>query len=120
MHIKEKKPKDIIDEYLTSTYFSILAKDIGLNPFNYSFPTLPLVQDIYTVIDKSFRTEFIVYFGITEIDTIFDMNDLNIIISFNILFVDIGHNINEQIISGVIYNEEKIYKRPIGTIKKRK
>ena len=34
--------------------------------------------------------------------------NLNIIISFNILFVDIGHNINEQIISGVIYNEEKI------------
>ena len=34
--------------------------------------------------------------------------NLNIIISFNILFVDIGYNINEQIISGVIYNEEKI------------
>ena len=34
--------------------------------------------------------------------------NLNIIISFNILFVDIGHNINEQIISEVIYNEEKI------------
>ena len=63
------KPQNEIDFYLTSGYFSILAKDIGLNPFNYSFPTLPLVQDIYTVIDKSFRTEFIVYFGITEIDT---------------------------------------------------
>lgn len=34
--------------------------------------------------------------------------NLNIIISFNILFVDIAHNINEQIISGIIYNEEKI------------
>jgi len=63
------KPQKEIDSYLTSGYFSILTKDIGLNPFNYSFPTLPLVQDIYTVIDKSFRTEFIIYFGITEIDT---------------------------------------------------
>ena len=63
------KPQKEIDFYLTSGYFSILAKDIGLNPFNYSFPTLPLIQDIYTVIDKSFRTEFIIYFGITEIDT---------------------------------------------------
>ena len=63
------KPQKEIDFYLTSGYFSVLAKDIGLDPFNYSFPTLPLVQDIYTVIDKSFRTEFIIYFGITEIDT---------------------------------------------------
>ena len=63
------KPQNEIDFYLTSGYFSILAKDIGLNPFNYSFPTLPIVQDIYTVIDKSFRTEFLIYFGITEIDT---------------------------------------------------
>ena len=63
------KPQKEIDFYLTSGYFSILAKDIGLNPFNYSFPTLPLIQDIYTVIDKSFRTEFIIYYGITEIDT---------------------------------------------------
>ena len=63
------KPKDIIDEYLTSTYFSILSKDIGLNPFNYSFPTITIFQDLYTTIDKSLLKEFIIYFGITEIDT---------------------------------------------------
>ena len=63
------KPKDIIDEYLTSTYFSILAKDIGLNPFNYSFPAVSIFQDLYTTIDKSLLKEFIMYFGITEIDT---------------------------------------------------
>ena len=63
------KPKDIIDEYLTSTYFSILSKDIGLNPFNYSFPTISIFQDLYTTIDKSLLKEFIMYFGITEIDT---------------------------------------------------
>ena len=63
------KPKDIIDEYLTSTYFSILAKDIGLNPFNYSFPVVTIFQDLYTTIDKSLLKEFIIYFGINEIDT---------------------------------------------------
>ena len=63
------KPKNIIDEYLTSTYFSILAKDIGLNPFNYSFPAISIFQDLYTTIDKSVLKEFILYFGITEIDT---------------------------------------------------
>ena len=63
------KPKEVIDQYLTSTYFSILAKDIGLNPFNYSSPTVSIFQDLYTTIDKSILKEFIVYFGITEIDT---------------------------------------------------
>ena len=63
------KPKNIIDEYLTSTYFSILSKDIGLNPFNYSFPVISIFQDLYTTIDKSVLKEFIMYFGITEIDT---------------------------------------------------
>ena len=47
------KPQNIIVEYLTSTYFSISAKDIGFNPFNYSFPIVPILQDLYTSIDKS-------------------------------------------------------------------
>jgi hypothetical protein len=63
------KPKNIIDEYLTSTYFSILSKDIGLNPFNYSFPVISIFQDLYTTIDKSMLKEYIMYFRITEIDT---------------------------------------------------
>ena len=62
-------PQNEIDHYLSSTYFSILAKDIGLNPFNYSFPVIPVIRDITTNVDKSSLTEFIIYFGITEIDT---------------------------------------------------
>ena len=62
-------PQREIDDYLTSTYFSILARDIGLNPSNYSFPALPIIQDIRTNIDKSVKSEFILYFGIAEIDT---------------------------------------------------
>ena len=63
------KPQDIIDAYLSSTYFSILVKDIGLNPFNYTSPTIPIIQDLYTSIDKSMKKEYILYFGITEINT---------------------------------------------------
>jgi len=62
-------PQSEIDYYLTSTYFSVLARDIGLNPSNYSFPALPIIQDIRTNIDKSVKSEFILYFGIAEIDT---------------------------------------------------
>ena len=63
------KPQDIIDQYLTATYFSAIAKDIGFNPFNYSFPIIPTIQDFYTAIDKSIFKEFIMYFGVAEINT---------------------------------------------------
>ena len=63
------KPKNIIDEHLTSTYFSILVKDIGFNPLNYSFPAVPIIQYLHTSVDKSVLKEYIMYFGITEIDT---------------------------------------------------
>ena len=63
------KPQNIIDEYLASTYFSMSAKDIGYNPFNYSFPIAPILQDLYASIDKSIFKEYIMYFGIAEINT---------------------------------------------------
>jgi hypothetical protein len=87
------KPQKEIDFYLTSGYFSVLAKDIGLDPFNYSFPTLPLVQDIYTVIDKSFRTEFIIHFGITEIDTDIGLFTTNIKKDIYLKYINNFHNI---------------------------
>ena len=63
------KPQDIIDKYLTSTYISFIAKDIGFNPFNYSFPIVPIIQDLYSSIDKSIFKEYIMYFGISQINT---------------------------------------------------
>ena len=98
------KPQKEIDFYLTSGYFSILAKDIGLNPFNYSFPTLPLIQDIYTVIDKSFRTEFIIYYGITEIDTDIGLFTTNIKKETYLKYINNYHTIflseNDDYLSG--------------------
>ena len=63
------KPQEIIDQYLAGGYFSILLKDVGLNPGNYSFPVLPTLQDLYTTISKQFFRDLILYYEITEIRT---------------------------------------------------
>ena len=63
------KPQEIIDQYLKGGYFSIITKDIGLNPSNYNFPIIPTLQDLYTTIDKKMFRDYILYYGITEIQT---------------------------------------------------
>ena len=63
------QPQEIIDEYMTSGYFSILLKDIGLNPSNYSYPTIPTLQDLYTTVDRRFYKNYILNFGLTQIQT---------------------------------------------------
>ena len=63
------KPKEEINSYLSGTFFSILAKDIGLEPSNFSYPIVPQFQDIYVTIDKSYFRDFAIFYGITEIQT---------------------------------------------------
>lgn len=63
------QPQDIIDSYLKGGYFSILTKDIELDPSNYSFPVVPTLQSLYITIDKSMNKEYTIYYGITEIKT---------------------------------------------------
>jgi len=63
------KPKEIIDKYLKGGYFSMLSKDIGLNPENYSFPIKNIYQDLYTTIDKNIHRDYIIYYGITKVKT---------------------------------------------------
>lgn len=63
------KPQEEIDFYFTSGYFSILLKDIGLNPSNYSYPIIPTLQDLYTTVDRRLYRNYILNFGITEIHT---------------------------------------------------
>ena len=63
------KPQEIIDQYLKGGYFSIITKDIGLNPSTYNFPIIPTLQDLYTTIDKKMFRDYILYYGITEIQT---------------------------------------------------
>ena len=63
------QPQEEIDKYLAGGYFSILLKDIGLNPSNYSYPVLPTLQDIYTTISKQIYRDLILYYEITEVST---------------------------------------------------
>ena len=63
------KPQEEIDKYLTSGYFSILLKDIGLNPSNYSYPVIPTLQDLYTTVDKRFYKNLILTYGLTQVQT---------------------------------------------------
>ena len=60
-------PQNIIDFYLTSGYFSIVLKDIGFNPLNYSFPIIPIIQNLKTNIDKTMCRESLIYMGISEV-----------------------------------------------------
>ena len=99
------KPKNIIDSYLSSTYFSMIIKDIGLNPLNYTFPIIPTIQNIYDTIDYSINRDFLLYFGITEIhtDTGLFMNNIkkDIYLQFRkyfstFFFRDEADNINQK------------------------
>ena len=61
--------QNIIDSFLTSGYFSIVLKDIGLNPLNYSFPIIPTEQNLKTNVDKTMCRESLIFVGIAEVKT---------------------------------------------------
>ena len=63
------KPQEEIDKRLNGGYFSIVLKDFGLNPSNFSYPRIPTLQDLYTTIDRRLYKNYILNFGITEIHT---------------------------------------------------
>ena len=63
------KPQEEIDKVLAGGYFSVLLKDIGLNPTNYTNPILPTIQDFYTTISKDFFRDVIFNYEITEVNT---------------------------------------------------
>ena len=63
------KSQAIIDSHLTSGYFYIIIKDIGLNPLNYSYPMIPTIHSKKTNVDITICRESLIYLGITEIDT---------------------------------------------------
>ena len=72
------KPQDLIDAYLTSGYFSISIKDIGLNPLNFSFPIIPTIQHLRTNVDIRMCRESLIYMGLTEIHTDVGLLELSI------------------------------------------
>ena len=80
------KPQKEIDNYLTSGYFSILLKDIGLNPSNYSYPIIPTLQDLYTTVDRRFYKNYILTFGLTEVNKLTTINIFNLEKNLKLLF----------------------------------
>ena len=63
------KSREVIDQHISGTFLTLLVKDIGLDPSNYSDPVIPIFKEIRTTLDKSFFRDLILYFGITEIQT---------------------------------------------------
>ena len=63
------QPQNVIDSYLNGGFISLLAKDIGLSPSNFSFPVMPSLKYLRTAIDQSLYKEFNIYYSITEINT---------------------------------------------------
>ena len=63
------KPQEEIDKVLAGGYFSVLLKDIGLNPTNYTNPILPTIQDFYTTISKDFFRDVIFNYEITQVES---------------------------------------------------
>jgi hypothetical protein len=63
------KSQEIIDYYMGKGLFSISLKDIGANPSNYINPVIQTIKNLYTTIDKKIYRDFIIFYGINEIQT---------------------------------------------------
>ena len=63
------KPRNIIDYYFSSNYFSILIKNFGFNPFNFSYPIVPILEDMYISVDKGLYGNLIIDYRIAEMIT---------------------------------------------------
>ena len=63
------KSQEIIDYYMGKGIFSISLKDIGANPSDFINPVIPTIKTLYTNIDKSIYRDFIIFYGINEIQT---------------------------------------------------
>ena len=61
--------QEIIDFYIKGGNVSIVMKDIGLDPIDYTFPVKTSSQNIFFNIDKSMYKHIILYYGITNINT---------------------------------------------------
>ena len=99
------KSREVIDQHISGTFLTLLVKDIGLDPSNYSDPVIPIFKEIRTTLDKSFFRDLILYFGITEIQTdeglltenIHKENYINFIKSHqNIYYRDVVHYYNGE------------------------
>ena len=110
------KSREVIDQHISGTFLTLLIKDIGLDPSNYSDPVIPIFKEIRTTLDKSFFRDLILYFGITEIQTdeglltekIHKENYINFIKSHqNIYYRDVVHYYNGETMGEIQFKYRK-------------
>ena len=63
------RSQDEIDNFLSNGYLSILVKDFGLNPSNFTTPIIPTLKDLFTSIDKHLYRSMVLKYGLTEVNT---------------------------------------------------
>ena len=63
------KPLEVIDYYLSGTFFSMEFEDIELTPLNYSYPVRPRNQNIYFKVGKKLFQEVHIYYQIVDVET---------------------------------------------------
>jgi len=63
------RSQDEIDNFLSNGYLSILVKDFGLNPLNFTSPIIPTLKDLFTSIDKHLYRSMVLKYGLTEVNT---------------------------------------------------
>ena len=63
------RSQDEIDNFLSNGYLSILVKDFGLNPSNFTSPVIPTFRDLFTTIDKHLYRNMVLKYGVTEVNT---------------------------------------------------
>ena len=61
------KPQEIIDETLEGGKFSVILKNIELNPSNYSYPILPTIYEFSSSISKYYYKNVIFLYKITKV-----------------------------------------------------
>ena len=61
------KPQEIIDETLEGGKFSVILKNIELNPSNYSYTILPTVYEFSSSISKYYYKNVIFLYKITKV-----------------------------------------------------
>ena len=55
------KSKDIIEQYLSSTYISFQMEDFDISPTNYENPTIPIIQSLFTSFGKTLIVKEYIY-----------------------------------------------------------
>lgn len=61
------QPKEIINSYIKGGYFSVIIKDLSLDPSNKSSPLIQIIRNIYSIIDNSLYKNIVLNYGITEV-----------------------------------------------------